>query len=717
MFQRAAWLVIVVVWCALALPAIAQPAQPAGDEPVSSDPASSANAEPPDLFAAPGALSPRNANYSIDVTLHPGRKMLEGRQILTWRNIRDEPTDELWFHLYWNGWRNDRSTWMLEDRLRGRSDRGEKVRDNDWSWIEVESARLIGGDLGQGEAVEAYAATDLSESMRFATPDNASDHDRTVLVLTLPRAVEPGETVRVEMTWRAKIPRTFARTGYRGDYYFIAQWFPKLGVWEGDAWNCHQYHAGTEYYSDYGVYDVRMTLPESHVLGATGREVERTENADGTVTHHYYQEDVHAFTWTSSPFYQVHQAVFEAPGLPPVQMRLLMQPEHLGQTERYFNATRAALEHYGNWYGPYPYGHVTVIDPAYGSGAGGMEYPTLFTGGTRLFAPFGAGRPEGVTVHEAGHQFWYGIVGNNEFEHAWLDEGLNTFSTIRTMKAVYGDSFLVRSYLRAPGGSGRGRGGGMLPLTFPEIRIDSLISRLDRYRESAISDIQSVETWRYFPGTGGNISYSLTALWLSTLERHLGWETLQPAMSVYFERYSFKHPRPEDFFAVLEEVTGQDLSWFLDQVFLNSVAFDYEVQSVRSVPAGAKGFVDGDDEPVFTEPDEDADEDEGTVYRSEVVVQRLGGGIFPVDVLMVFEDGEEIREAWDGRDHWKAFTVERASKLKYAAVDPDRVLMLDINYTNNTRLRESEAELPARKWASKWMIWMQDMMSTMAWFM
>jgi hypothetical protein len=98
-------------------------------------------------------------------------------------------------------------------------------------------------------------------------------------------------------------------------------------------------------------------------------------------------------------------------------MRLLYQPEHRGQVARHFRATEAALRYYGNWFGEYAYGHITVIDPAWGSGAGGMEYPTLFTCGTRYFNPEGGGSPEGVTVHEAGHQFWFAMVENGEDVH------------------------------------------------------------------------------------------------------------------------------------------------------------------------------------------------------------------------------------------------------------------------------------------------------------
>ena len=283
-----------------------------------------------------GPLSPANASYEIEVTLDPVARTLVGKSTLIWRNIQAVPTSELWFHLYWNGWRNNRSTWILEDQVRGRSDRGDEVEDDDWSYLQVTGVRL-----------RSAGSLDLLDGARYASPDDGNRDDRTVLVVSLPEPVKPGGTVRVEMDWKARIPRTFARTGYRGDYYFIAHWFPKLGVWEGDGWNCHQYHAATEYYSDYGDYSVAITLPVGYEIGATGRLVDRRENADGSATHLFEQQDVHAFTWTASRHYRVFEETFDEAGLPPVEIRLLMQPEHLAQTERHFAATRAALKYYG----------------------------------------------------------------------------------------------------------------------------------------------------------------------------------------------------------------------------------------------------------------------------------------------------------------------------------------------------------------------------------
>ena len=443
--------------------------------------------------------------------------------------------------------------------------------------------------------------------------------------MPLGRSVAPGETVRLAMDWHSQVPRTFARTGYRGDFYLIAHWFPKLGVFQGaDGWNCHQFHSNTEFFSDYGVYRVDITLPKRFVVGATGVETASEDAGEGFVTHRYEQADVHAFTWTASPAYLEATDRFEVEGLPPVDLRLLYQPEHADQVARHFAATKATLELYGTWYGPYPYDHLTIIDPAWESGAGGMEYPTLFTAGTRLFNPMGGGDPEGVTIHECGHQFWYALVGNNETEDAWLDEGLNTFSTGRAEQERYGDEALVERYLKPPGTDWRG----FLPVLFPEIHEGPLVGRMNRFRRHADWDVPATPTYLYYPGSHGDITYSKTALWLSTLERYLGWDALQEILSTFFSRYAFHHPTPDDFFAVANEVAARrfgegsatpdaaraDLTWFFDQVYRSSVTFDYQVLRADSFafdPNEPRGFEERDGEMVYVGDSEDGEDGRG----------------------------------------------------------------------------------------------------------
>jgi aminopeptidase N len=631
--------------------------------------------------------SPRNANYDIDVLLDHAARELTGHETIRWRNISAHPTRELQFHLYWNAWRNVESTWLRERRRAGNF---TPPRDDAWSAIDVmrlrvRKAAMTGGSRGEW--------IDLTEQQRFIAPDDGNAADRTVMSAELPWDVLPSETIEVEVEWHATVPRPFARTGYRGDYYFIAQWFPKIGVLEDSGWNTHQFHATTEFYSDYGVYDVRITVPERFIVGASGRDIERLENADGTVTHRYEAEDIHDFAWTTSPDFLEDTQTFKHPTLPDVNMRLLLQPEHAGQESRHFAATAATLKYYGEWFGAYPYDHITIIDPAYRSGSGGMEYPTLFTAGSRWLAPERVAQPERVTIHEAGHQFWYGIVGSNEFEHAWMDEGINTFSEARvTDEAGFANHLTARFF------------GNFVPWVLDDIPSQRATdgNRLSGYRRSAEAETPATPSFRYWPGnTWAGITYYKPALWLHTLERRLGWPVLQRILSTYFDRWKFKHPQPADFFAVVNEVSGQDMTWFFDQVYRGSNTFDYGVQRFTSTQVRDVG----------TDAVPDA-----TLYRTLVVVQRLGEAIFPVAVVTTLRDGERITEQWDGRDRRAIYTYERTSQAVSVQVDPERVLLLDVDYTNNSATLEPRADEAGLKWSLTWLAWLQDLMLTYAFF-
>ena len=551
-------------------------------------------------------LSPRNANYTIDVKLDTRARTLSARETLVWTNITSASTNELQFHLYYNAWRNDESTWMREHRLTAWWQNVASLRDEDYAAIDISSLTLTGG----------AAPLDLTKQMRFIAPDDGNEDDRTVMAVTLPEPVGPGETITLDIAFTAKIPRPFARTGVIGNYFFIAQWFPKIGVLDATGkWNCHQFHVGTEFFADFGVYDVRMTVPRGWPLAATGRQRTRTDNADGTTTYHYYQEDVHDFAWTTSPDFLEMRERFEHAGLPPVDMRLMLQPEHASQAARHFDSARATLRRYGEWFGAYPYGHLTLVDPPWQTATDGMEYPTLFTVGTRWWMPRKDPYLEDTVVHETGHQWFYGIVATNEFEDAWMDEGINQYANARVMAEEFADG---RQVLRLFGG--------FVPWVLEDVRWDRLVDGqyMPDYRSSPTVDIQATPSFRYWPLTSGPITYTKAALWLHTLERALGWTTVQQILATFVERWKFKHPKPGDLFQVASEVSGRDLTPFFDQVYRGSVVFDYGVDSVTSTETDDETFV------------------------SEIVIRRHGDGIFPVTILATLANGEQRRFAWDG---------------------------------------------------------------------
>jgi aminopeptidase N len=364
-------------------------------------------------------------------------------------------------------------------------------------------------------------------------------------------------------------------------------------------------------------------------------------------------------------------------------MRLLLQPEHAGQAERHFDATRTTLKYYGEWYGAYPYGHITIVDPAFQSGAGGMEYPTLFTAGSRWKLMKHSDQPDAVTVHEAGHQFWYGIVATNEFENAWMDEGFNTFSTARVIaNEDLGPFAATERYF-----------GGFWPWTYNDAVWTREITgdRLDAYRPVAGNDVQSTPTWQYWPGSASAITYNKTALWLNTLERMLGWETTQKILQTHFTRGAFRHPTPEQFFAIANEVSGRDLTWFFDAVHRSAAVFDYAVEQVTNTKAP-------------------------TGFDSAAVVRRIGDGVFPVDVKVTFADETTVTEHWDGKAPWHQFNYARVAQVAKVEIDPEHILLLDVNWTNNSWTAKPETPGAVRRWMLRWTTWAEELLLSYAFF-
>jgi hypothetical protein len=643
------------------------------------------------------ARSPRNANYSIDVELDPAGRTLTGRQVLTWRNITSRPTSELRFHLYWNAWANSESTWMRGARsaaanpLFGGTRRGVPPWRDPWGWIDVSAIRLLG--------TSPEPITDLTGAREFVAPDDGNAADRTMMRVPLPRPVAPGASVAIEMSWAARVPRPFARTGFVGRFFFLAHWFPKIAVLEESGWNAHQFHFATEFFADYGSYDVRITVPHGWIVGATGREQQQVDAPRGRRMHRYVQDDVHDFAWTASPHFIEVRERFEHPEVPPVDLRLLLQPEHVRQAARHVAAARATLLEYGRWFGPYPYAHLTIVDPAWQSGAGGMEYPTVITAGTRWLAPRDVLQPESVTIHETGHQFWYGLVGNNEFEHAWLDEGVNSFAQGRVIERSFEPHFGSERFF-----------GGIVPWVYRDIAISRAdgAPRVASYGRAPRADVPETPTWRYAPGTAAYVSYSKTAVWLQTLERMIGWPRLQRGLALFFERHRYGHPSPDDFFAALEDGAGADLSWFFDEVHRSAGVFDYGIERLSSERQVAAGYVGEGDQRVLA----DGRPSEPTEYVTELVVRRYGDAVFPIDVLVTFEDGHEITERWDGREPWRSYRWRRPARASGAQVDPHRVLLLDVNSTNNSWTMQPENERAALAWAARWMVWLQDALLT-----
>ncbi len=365
--------------------------------------------------------SPRIANYRIEAALDFEHKTLEATETLSWRNTGTAATQELPLHLYLNAFKGPQSLFVKESGGRLRSDHQERPSEaSSWGYCRLLSARMEGRDL-QGHAGE----------------------DETVYWLKLPRPVAPGETIQVEIAWENRYPKVFARSGWAEDFLMSGQWFPKVGVYQGDRWNCHAYHANTEFFADFGVYDVALSLPNALGLAHTGTqtnfisEVETDPKRPLNVIWRLHAEDVHDFAWAVMPRESWRKpTMIEYRG---VQVFYFINDRNRGSFQRQRRAVENALRWSEEWYFKYPYPTLMVIDtPKEAKGADGMEYPTLITASSVAFDPLQQRlEPEVVTMHEYGHQFFYGMLASNEFEEPWLDEGFTSWFTHKAMERTY----------------------------------------------------------------------------------------------------------------------------------------------------------------------------------------------------------------------------------------------------------------------------------------
>ena len=471
------------------------------------------------------------------------------------------------------------------------------------------------------------------------------------------------------------------------------------------GWNCHQFHASSEFFSDFGNYDVSIDLPRRFrgKVGATGRKVDERETSAGRVLYRFQQDGVHDFAWTADPGYLVLEDSFREAGLHDVQLTLLLQPEHASQAQRHFKAAKAALSGYGRILGAYPYSTLTIVDPPWGArGAGGMEYPTLITAGTSWSAPKSVQRPEGVTVHETGHQFFYGLLASNEFEEAWLDEGFNTYMTDRVLQATYGDDRVELS---------------IFGLHFPlGIDIHHPLDTNRRYFEAADWDVLASPSWKFRSRKSyGDLIYSKTALTMATLERLIGTPAMDQALRLYADRWRFRHPRTADFIAAVRDSTGQDWGWFFDRTLYSSGIVDYAVIEATSAPATpARGLFEKDGAVLGSAVPSTRPRPKG--YDSQVTVVRQGDVAMPVDVLLRFDGGRVHRSHWDGEARWTRFRAAGGPRLLEAVVDPDEKILLDVDRTNNGRRPEADPRA-ATRWTARAVFWVQNMIDflTVGW--
>jgi hypothetical protein len=611
--------------------------------------------------------STRIANYKIDARLDPIKHQITASETLTWTNTGQTPVDMLPFHVYLNAFKNELSHFMQTSRGQLR---GARASDTGWGYLDIESVRAGGADL----------------TGKLRPPANA-DSDETVLELPLAEPVPPGGSVEVVFKFTAQLPEVFARTGYKGEFHMVGQWFPKIGVRVGppgaERWECQRFHANNEFFADFGTYDVTLTVPNTYVVAATGVLTKAVDADGGLRTLTYHAEDVHDFAWMADPYMEMISGRAKLAEDGNVEVRVYFRPEQRDFARRHLDAGIGAIEQFSAMFVPYPWSIMSVIDPPVDAadGAGGMEYPTLVTtGGDSVVARPGIRFPEYVTVHEVGHNWFQGILASNEPDEAWLDEGVNEWADARVVAELYGERTSAIDWMDWQAGA---------------TALRRVLEESDSPSPIATAAYKFVDSKAYFEQT-----YSSTMRALQTLENIVGQQRFAAAMKAYAKAFAFQHPTGRDLFTTLGTELGQDLTWFFAPAFqqVGGVELGLRSASCRAAHAPRGVFGEGSARKTVTRteaPDHGA-------WICEVIVQSTGTIHVPVEIELKFADGSTHRlPTWDdrGTDTWELYVVQRSSRLVEVWLDPEGKIALANPTTHHYRVDgDGSAALRAGAW-------------------
>ncbi|NII10059.1 M1 family metallopeptidase [Oleiagrimonas sp. C23AA] len=650
-------------------------------------------------------LSDRVVSYQIDATLHPDTHIVDARQHMTWRNRSDRPVHAVYLHMYLNAFEGPGSTFFTERRLlaQGHSRGKAKLKAGQWGHIQLNS-------VSQGDAPVRW---------RFVHPDGGPTSDHTVVRLELAQAVPAHGTLSLDMDFTDKLPRVVERTGWFGKFHLVAQWFPKIGVLElpGERgatqpqWNVHAFHFNSEFYADYGRYDVHLTVPKGYTVGAVGRQQGKPVAHDGQQTYHFVQDDVHDFAWVAAPGYRVLQGSYDGAGSPHVKVKVIYPPEYSASAAPVLKATIDALGYFSKTLGPYPYHTVTAVVPPYNAGeAGGMEYPTFFTAEGYKSVPEGTLTQvllDFVTIHEFGHGYFYGILGSNEFEEPMLDEGLNEFWDQRMLRA-------------------RGQ---LIDLTSPFLKLLGFDPKVPPFVYERFAGVRLLDppadptganSWDRMNSESYGTVYSRTATVMHDLESRIGSEALEKGFRAYYQRWRFRHPSVADLEQSLAEASGKPevVHQLFDQQVYATHHVDDRVGAFSSeevLPQPGSQFKGGHWQ-VTTAADvratiartrkqwkanhPDAKPGTGPYPWQTVVVLRHDGAAMAQTVRVNFADGSHIERTWDSAAPWQRMVFERPVRAVSVQIDPARKAYLDANKLNDSRTLKADGAA-SRRWTAQ----------------
>ena len=492
-------------------------------------------------FIAPAQYWQQQVNYVIDVSLDDVQKTIDGFEKISYTNNSPDTLTYIWFHIWPNAYKNDKTA--FSDQL-----------------LQNGNTKFYFSTPAQKGYINRL---DFKINGTTAKTEDHPQHIDIIKVI-LPKPLPPTKEITITTPFHVKLPFNVSRGGYDGQTFQVTQWYPKPAVYDQQGWHAMPYLDQGEFYSEFGNFDVRITVPKNYVVGATGelqnpeeinwlKTMPRPENKPGpklpsgktkisaakkpsttsknqtrvkpalpvpveTKTINYKQNNVHDFAWFADKKFIVSYDTCQLSSGKVIDVYTYYTPSQQAVWKNSIKYAKDAVHFYSTQVGEYPYNIVSVVQGPNSFG-GGMEYPTI-----TIISPTSSDEELDITItHEIGHNWFYGILASNEREHPWMDEGINTFYENKYTELKYGK----------------------------QSKEEEILFQTKALRKTD----QPIETpsEQFSESNYGLVAYHKTSEWMRFLEDKLGEDNFRKMMQDYFEQWKFKHPQPQDFKALVSK--------------------------------------------------------------------------------------------------------------------------------------------------------------------
>ena len=541
----------------------------------------------------------QGVDYTMEIDFNDSKNQFSGKQKLTYINNSPDTLDRVFYHLYFNAFQPgsmmDVRSRTITDPDRRVEDRISKLNENEIGYHHIDS-------LTQNGKVVQYHT------------------EGTVLEVELAEPILPNSSANFYMEFNSQVPVQIRRSGRHskeGIDYTMTQWYPKMAEYDYEGWHANPY-VGREFYGVWGNFDVTIRIPEKYVLGGTGEQTTPTVE-NGIKTWHFNAKNVHDFAWAADPDYK-HDTQ-QVPGGP--LLHFYYQSDSLDQKWKEIQPEVVRLfEIMSSQFGQYPYSQFSVIQ----GGDGGMEYPMC----TMILGRGGKEGTIGLIAHESFHNWYYGLLGSNEFKYPWMDEGFTTYAEEMIM-----DSLLATHKHNPLEGS---------------YRAYRYMAKSD-WEESMATPADFFKTNRAY----GINSYSKGSITVHQLAYIVGDDVLMRSMKRYFDLWKFKHPNPNDFKRIVEKESGLELDWYFEH-WVNTVNhIDYAIESV-----------------------------EKDKKKTKVNLKRIGFMPMPLDIVVTLKDGTQ-------KTYYIPLGIMRGEKAPENSME--RIILADWPWTHPTNTIELDVPM------------------------